>query len=69
MAKWTYTLKAARVLCGEAGCTIRHRDGEYRVNFKGGREATAYYTNDIVDAVDTARAMSAGNALYAGDCA
>ena len=31
--------------------------GEYRVNFKGGREATAYYTTDIDDAKDTAVAM------------
>ena len=27
---------------------------EYRVNFKGGQEATAYYTTDIDDAKDTA---------------
>lgn len=26
---------------------------EYRVNFRGGNEATAYYTNDIEDARDT----------------
>ena len=30
---------------------------EYRVNFKGGKEATAYYTVDLEDAINTARAM------------
>ena len=34
-------------------------DGEYRVNFRGGTEATAYYTNDRVDALETGRAMLA----------
>lgn len=37
--------------------SFRLRDGEYRVNFKGGNEATAYYTNDVLDAMHTARAM------------
>ncbi|MGI8481231.1 MAG: hypothetical protein ACR2MF_04085, partial [Chthoniobacterales bacterium] len=37
--------------------TVRFRDGEYRVNFKAGKEATAYYTNDANDAVATAWAM------------
>jgi hypothetical protein len=32
--------------------------GEYRVNFKGRRETTAYYTPDLEDAVNTARAMA-----------
>jgi hypothetical protein len=38
--------------------TIRHDDGEYRVNIKAGREATAYYTNDLKDALDTGIAMA-----------
>lgn len=42
---------------------IGKRDGEYRVTFKNGtreaREASAYYTTDLVDAIDTARAMDA----------
>ena len=33
------------------------KDGEYRVNFRGGSEATAYYTNDAKDAIYTAWAM------------
>jgi hypothetical protein len=36
---------------------ITHVDDEYRVNFRGGSEATAYYTNDLQDAFDTGRAM------------
>jgi predicted nucleic-acid-binding protein len=32
-------------------------DGEYRVNKKGGREATAAYTSDLTDAVGTGIAM------------
>ena len=39
------------------GFSLRKRDGEYRVNFTGGGEATAYYTDDRADALDTARAM------------
>ena len=42
------------------GCVIRQKDeyGEYRVNFSGGREATAYYTDDLGDAVGTMLAMA-----------
>lgn len=39
------------------GITIWKRDDEYRVNFRAGREATAYYTNDIEDALNTGFAM------------
>ena len=34
--------------------TLRKHDREYRVNFVGGSEATAYYTNDLEDAFATA---------------
>lgn len=34
-----------------------HDCGEYRVNKKGGREATAAYTSDLTDAVGTGIAM------------
>lgn len=40
------------------GITLTRREGEYRVNFKGGPERTAYYTNDLEDAIQTGRAMS-----------
>lgn len=36
---------------------ITSKDGEYRVNKKGGREATAAYTEDLTDAVGTGIAM------------
>lgn len=38
---------------------LRTDDGEHRVNFRGGKEETAYYTNDLRDAVQTAEAMVA----------
>jgi hypothetical protein len=31
---------------------------EFRINFRGGKEATAYYTNDVDDALGTGRAMA-----------
>jgi hypothetical protein len=37
--------------------SVRLKDGEYRVNFRGGSEATAYYTTDAKDAIYTAWAM------------
>jgi hypothetical protein len=37
--------------------TIRKRDGEYRVNFRGGDESTAYYTDELRDTISTAYAM------------
>jgi hypothetical protein len=33
--------------------TITKRDGEFRVNFAGGKEETACYTNDLDDAFST----------------
>lgn len=36
---------------------ISANDGEYRVNKRGGREATAAYTSDLTDAVGTGIAM------------
>lgn len=47
------TLEHARIELAQVGVTIRKTDGEYRVNLKGATEATAYYTNDIDDAVQT----------------
>ena len=54
------TLKTAKEICKQYGCTLRHDNGEYRVNFRNGSEATAYYTNDIEDAIATACTMTAG---------
>jgi len=54
------TFKEAQGLVRPLGMVLRtdREWGEYRVNFKGGREATAYYTPDLEDAVNTARAMA-----------
>jgi hypothetical protein len=55
-------LKTAKAKLAEHGMTIRKRDGEYRVTFKGwptGRaEDVAHYTDDIEDAVSTGLHMS-----------
>ena len=48
-----YTIKAAKAALKPHGISLNKKDGEYRVNFVGGREETAYYTNDIDDAVNT----------------
>lgn len=56
------TLAEAKKTLGEHGIVIRHSAefNEYRVNFRGGAEATAYYTNDIVDAIATGTMMLKG---------
>jgi len=52
------TFKDAQRIIADLGLTLKKTEyDEYRVNFKGGREATAYYTNDLQDAIDTAAAM------------
>lgn len=54
-----WTLKEAKKELNAIGMSISKRDGEYRVNYKGGKESTAYYTNDLGDAVSTGVEMSA----------
>ena len=39
----------------------------YRVNFRDGNETTAYYTDDLEDAVNTAVAM-ARKRVFSSDC-
>lgn len=51
------TLAQAKADLAKIGITIRKRDNEYRVNFKGGSEESAYYTTDLDDAVGTGHAM------------
>lgn len=51
------TFTWAKAEAAKAGCTFTRRNGEYRVNLRGADEATAYYTDDIEDAVVTAQAM------------
>lgn len=52
------TLKHAMALVRQHGFTLRNTGDDYRVNVRGGSEATAYYTDDLQDAVDTAAAMA-----------
>lgn len=51
--------KCARAALAKRGVTLTVRDGEYRVNFVGGKEDSAYYTTDLNDALSTGRAMAA----------
>lgn len=53
------TLKEAQRIVREWRMVLTHNYGEYRVNFRGGSEATAYYADDVDDAINTARAMRA----------
>lgn len=39
------------------GASIKISEGEYRINIPKGNEATAYYTDDPEDAINTARHM------------
>ena len=52
------TLKDAKAKLAFVNVALRKRDGEYRVNFKDGKEATAYYTDCLEDAVVTGLAMA-----------
>jgi hypothetical protein len=53
------TLAMVRAELRAVGVAITHSAEfrEYRVNFRGGNEATAYYTSDLTDARDTGLAM------------
>lgn len=50
--------KYVKETCKSLGLTCSVRDGEYRVNYPNGAESTAYYTDDPVDAIQTARQMA-----------
>ena len=50
-------IKTALAIIRRLGMKAGHRDGEYRVNYPGGTEATAYYTTDADDAIGTATEM------------
>ena len=52
------TLQEAKSIARHLGLTLRQvRSGEYRVNFRDGNETTAYYTDNLDDAVKTAVEM------------
>ena len=52
------TLSDAKKICKQYGHRLTKCDGEYRINHFGASEATAYYTNDLEDAVNTAHAQA-----------
>lgn len=52
------TLLQVRETLWPLGLRISKWDGEYRVNFVRGDEATAYYTNDLEDALWTGLQMA-----------
>jgi hypothetical protein len=53
------TLQQAKSIARHLGLTLRKvRSGDYRVNFRDGNETTAYYTDNLEDAVNTAVEMA-----------
>jgi hypothetical protein len=53
------TYKQAQRLVRNLGLVLSRSDyNEYVVNFRHGREATAYFTNDLNDALSTAMVMA-----------
>lgn len=52
------TLSSAKIDLRTVGVILSVRDGEYRVNFKGGSELTAYYTNSLEDALHSGLDMA-----------
>jgi hypothetical protein len=53
------TLQEAKSIARHLELTLRTvRSGNYRVNFRDGNEATAYYTENLEDAVNSAVEMA-----------
>jgi len=53
------TLQQAKSIARHLGLTLRKvRSGDYRVNFRDGNEMTAYYTDNLEDAVNAAVEMA-----------
>ena len=54
------TYRVARQFASHIGIDLRYDVDtyEFRVNYRGGKEATAYYTDDLKDALGTAILMS-----------
>jgi hypothetical protein len=58
------TLRKAKSIARHLGLTLREVcSGDYRVNFRDGNETTAYYTDNLEDAVNTAVEMTRKRAL------
>jgi len=61
------TLQEAKSIARHLGLTLRTvRSGDYRVNFRDGNEMTAYYTDNLEDAVNTVVEKARKRALRAG---
>jgi hypothetical protein len=53
------TMKSVHSALAALGIGLRRTEfDEYRVNFYGGKEETAYYTDDLRDALQTGQAMA-----------
>ena len=58
------TPQEAKSIARHLGLTLRKvRSGDYRVNLRDGSEMTAYYTDNLEDAVSTAVEMARKRAL------
>jgi len=61
LAKYAHkklTLETAKEELSPLGISIIKHEGEYCVNFKGEKEKTAYYTDDLGDAISTGKDMA-----------
>jgi hypothetical protein len=53
------TLQEAKSIARRLGLTLRKvHSGHYRVNFRDGNEITAYYTDNLKDAINAAVEMA-----------
>jgi len=52
------TLSSAKLDLKQVGIVLTVRDSEYRVNFRGGSELTAYYTTSLEDALHSGLDMA-----------
>ena len=60
------TLQKAKSIARHLGLTLRELcSGNYRVNFRDGNETTAYYTDNLEDAVNAAVEMARKRAFSA----
>src|SRR5262249_14878375 len=61
------TLPKAKSIARHLGLTLRQlRSGNYRVNFRDGNETTAYYTDNLEDALNNAVEMACNAILPNG---
>ena len=60
------TLQEAKSIARHVGLTLRKvRSGDYRVNFPDADDSTAYYTDNLEDAINAAVEMARKRALSA----